>query len=229
MKVLFIIPARGGSKRIPKKNIKSFLGKEIISYPINAALSSRYCSKLVVSTDSEEIMQVANKYGAETPFLRSDKNSDDFATTYDVIDEVCNRTTNIAEFDYICCIYPTAVFVTDVVLDGAFDLVIKNNSDGAVSILEYSHPIQRALCVDQSGNLRSINPEYYDVRSQDLEPTFHDAGQFYIFKLSYAQKEKKLIAGNITPIVIPPARAQDIDTMDDWEMAEIKYKHCFYE
>ncbi len=229
MNVLFIIPARGGSKRIPGKNIKNFLGKEIIAYPIEAALGSKYCSKLIVSTDSEKIRNVALKYGAEVPFFRSEKNSNDFATTFDVIEEVCSKLNEVDDYDYICCIYPTSVFVTDELLNQAFDVIEKENSDGAVSILEYSHPIQRALRIEQSGFVRSITPEYYNSRSQDLETTYHDAGQFYIFRLKEVQKEKKLIVSNSTPIIIHPARAQDIDTQDDWDLAEIKYKYCFYE
>ncbi|WP_165312545.1 pseudaminic acid cytidylyltransferase [Vibrio ziniensis] len=229
MKILFIIPARGGSKRIPKKNIKDFLGREIISYPIEAALSSSYCTKLIVSTDSTEIANVAKKYGAEVPFLRSEKNADDYATTYDVVEEVCHSLDNITEYDYICCIYPTSVFVTNELLDQAISIVENRNLDGAVSVLEYSHPIQRALRIDESGYVKSITPEFYNCRSQDLEPTYHDAGQFYIFRLNLAMKQKKLIAGNIVPIVIKPTHAQDVDTVDDWNMAEIKYKQYFYE
>ncbi|EOX1297755.1 pseudaminic acid cytidylyltransferase [Vibrio cholerae] len=229
MKVLFIIPARGGSKRIPNKNIKMFLGKEIISYPISAALCSKYCSRLIVSTDSEKIRSVAIKYGAEVPFLRSDNNSNDFATTYDVINEVCSKLIDIDDYDYICCIYPTSVFVTDEVLNKAFSIIESKKCGGVVSVLEYSHPIQRALRIESSGYITPINAEFYNTRSQDLEKMYHDAGQFYIFRLNDAQKEKKLIVKNSIPLIIHPARAQDIDNLDDWVLAEIKYKYSCYE
>ncbi|MGY5731110.1 pseudaminic acid cytidylyltransferase [Vibrio chemaguriensis] len=224
MDILFIIPARGGSKRIPKKNIRQFLGKEIISYPIKSALSSAYCSKLIVSTDSKEISEVAIRYGAEVPFLRSEKNSNDFATTYDVIEEVCSSLIDIERYEYICCIYPTSVFVTTKMIDEAIRLAKAEGKSGAVSVLEYSHPIQRALCVDESGNLRSTNPEFYNSRSQDLEKHYHDAGQFYLFNLNSARMEKKLILKESIPIILTSAQAQDIDTEEDWNLAEIKYR-----
>lgn len=226
MKVLVIIPARGGSKRIPGKNIKKFLGNEMISYPIKAALSCEAVSRIIVSTDSSEIKMVAEKFGAEVPFMRSAKTSDDYATTFDVIREVVDNIDNIEDYDFICCLYPTSVFVTDKILDDSFNKISLDSSDGAVSVLEYSHPIQRALKISKSETIESIYPEYYNSRSQDLEPTYHDAGQFYIFKLSNALNEKKLITKNMSPVIIPNSQAQDIDTEDDWTMAEIKYKYC---
>jgi N-acylneuraminate cytidylyltransferase len=222
MKILAIIPARGGSKRIPGKNIKSFLGKEIISYAIKSLLASEYIDSVLVSTDSKSIESVANKYGANVPYLRSAKNSDDFATTYDVIEEVLAE--NKLEYDYICCVYPTSVFVTTEMIDKALEVLMNNSQATSIaSVLEYSHPIQRALKI-QEEVLISLQPECYNQRSQDLEKTYHDAGQFYIFSPGIVTNEKKLISSKCIPFIINPNHAQDIDTQEDWDLAELKYR-----
>jgi pseudaminic acid cytidylyltransferase len=222
MKILAIIPARGGSKRIPGKNIKSFLGKEIISYAIESLLASKYIDSVIVSTDSKSIEVVANKYGASVPFLRSEKNSDDFATTYEVIEEVLAE--NNVNYDYICCVYPTSVFVTTEMIDKALNELMNNGQATSIaSVLEYSHPIQRALKI-QEEVLISLQPECYNQRSQDLDKTYHDAGQFYIFSPVIVKNEKKLITSKCIPFIINPNHAQDIDTQEDWDLAELKYR-----
>lgn len=220
-KVLALIPARGGSKRIPNKNVKLFLGQEIISYPIKALLGANFVDTVLVSTDSEHIKSVALEHGASVPFMRSDENSDDFATTFDVIAEVLERTPDT--YDFVCCLYPTSVFVTSELLNDAIKLLLSNKEATSIaSVLEYSHPIQRAL-TSQSGFLVSNSPNYYNTRSQDLEVNYHDAGQFYIFSVNAVKAEKRLITKNCIPYVINSNHAQDIDTIDDWDLAELKY------
>ncbi|ASP49838.1 pseudaminic acid cytidylyltransferase [Cognaticolwellia beringensis] len=221
-KTLVIIPARGGSKRIPRKNIKQFLSKAIIGYPIEAALNSNVFDRVVVSTDDQEIADVALNFGADIPFLRTTKNSDDFATTYDVIQEVLEQLDEV--YDYVCCIYPTSVFVNAVILKDALDILEKTkDATSIVSVLSYSHPIQRALSLPGK-YLSSISPEFYNTRTQDLETHYHDAGQFYIFKPFFVEHEKKLVTNKAIPYLLPESRAHDIDSIEDWEVSEIKYK-----
>lgn len=224
-KILAVIPARSGSKRIKNKNIKSFLGKEIISYPITELKNSRYIDDIIVSTDSEIIKEIALSYGASVPFMRSKENSDDYSTTYDVVEEVINNLNE--EFDLVCCVYPTSVFVTSSMLDYAVEKILSDPSASSiVSILEYSHPIQRSLAIKE-GYLLSNNPECYNMRSQDLTANYHDAAQFYIVKPDTMMAEKKLITSGCIPFIINSNDAQDIDTIDDWSLAELKYKLRF--
>jgi N-acylneuraminate cytidylyltransferase len=221
--IIAIIPARAGSKRIPNKNIKMFLGKEIVRYPIEALLGVDYIEDIIVSTDSNEIKNIAVNSGASVPFMRSAEKSDDFSTTFDVIEEVMNKCAK--KYDYICCVYPTSAFVTDQMLIEAIDLLFKTpNATSIVSVLEYSHPIQRSL-KNECGFLVSNTPEFYNERSQDLEVNYHDAGQFYVFNTKQALLEKKLITNKCIPYVINPNEAHDIDTIDDWELAELKFKY----
>ncbi|PSU50928.1 pseudaminic acid cytidylyltransferase [Photobacterium frigidiphilum] len=221
-KILAIIPARGGSKRIPQKNIKYFLGQPIISYPINALLSSTRIDTLFVSTDCKNIRSVAEKFGATVPFMRSDKNSDDFATTYEVIEEVLTRCDE--EYDFVCCVYPTSAFVTTEMIDCAVDILKSDDTATSIAgVLEYSHPIQRALRVEGK-YVVSTQPDCYNMRSQDLEKIYHDAGQFYIFSPKAVRQEKKLITKDCIPFIINPNLAHDIDTQEDWDLAELKYQ-----
>lgn len=224
MRNICIIPARGGSKRIPKKNIKNFLGKPIIAYSIDAAINSNLFDEVMVSTDDIEIAEIAKKYGAKVPFMRSVKNSDDFATTFDVIEEVVNCYKELAvEFDNFCCIYPCAPFVTSVILLKTFDHLIENKFDIVFPIIGYSFPIQRALRVDQ-GKVSMIQKKNLNVRSQDLEELFHDAGQFYWGSLHKLMINKKLYNNNTGGFVISELNAQDIDNETDWKLAELKYR-----
>ncbi|MDA3860341.1 MAG: pseudaminic acid cytidylyltransferase [Melioribacteraceae bacterium] len=223
MKRIAIIPARGGSKRIERKNIKPFLGQPIIAYSILSAINSNLFNEVMVSTDDEEIADVAKKYGATIPFFRSMKNADDFATTADVLLEVLqeyiNRGTN---FEFACCIYPTAPFVTKEKLKDAYYMMINNNSNAIVPVVKFSYPIQRAFKISNN-ILEYIWPENINKRSQDLEETYHDAGQFYWFNVNEMFKQKKLSLDNSMSFEISPLEVQDIDNYSDWELAELKY------
>ena len=219
-----IIPARGGSKRIPRKNIKEFLGKPIITYSIKAALDSGLFDEVMVSTDDLEIADIAKKYGAKVPFMRSAKNSDDFATTFDVIEEVINYYKDQAiEFDNLCCLYSCAPFVSPKVLLRAYNQLTKKEFDTVFPIIAYSFPIQRALRVNQ-GKVSMILEANLNIRSQDLEERFHDAGQFYWCNTIEVLKRKKILTPNSGGIIITELEAQDIDTETDWKLAELKYK-----
>lgn len=218
-----IIPARGGSKRIPRKNIKDFLGKPIIAYSIEAALNSKLFEEVMVSTDDEEIGEVSKKYGASVPFLRSEKTSDEFATTADVLAEVINEyKKNGKKFDYLCCLYPTALFVTQQKLKDSLDLLLKTNTDSLIPIVKFSYPIQRALKVVEN-RLEYAWPENAIKRSQDLEPMYHDAGQFYWINISVFLTQQKILTDNSVAYEISDLESQDIDNESDWNMAEIKY------
>jgi len=221
---LAIIPARGGSKRIPRKNIKPFLGKPIIAYSIEAALKSNLFDEIMVSTDDEEIAKTAINYGAEVPFLRSNENANDFAVLADVIEEVVlNYNKQSKSFDTICCILPTAPFVTSNIIKEAYNKLSDNNFDSVFPVLEFSFPIQRSLKIEDE-KVNMVWSENLNARSQDLEPRYHDSGQFYWLKASSFNKDRKLFTNNSGAIVISELQAQDIDTETDWKLAEIKYK-----
>ncbi|SHF90300.1 N-acylneuraminate cytidylyltransferase [Salegentibacter echinorum] len=223
-KNLCIIPARGGSKRIPRKNIKNFLGKPIIAYSITAALESKLFDEVMVSTDDEEIAEVAKKYGAKVPFMRSQKNADDFATTVDVLLEVTQKyEASDQTFDNICCIYPTAPFTTSVKLKEAFHKLQQEDLDSVFPIMAYSYPIQRSLRL-KDDKITFFYPEFEEARSQDLEDAFHDAGQFYFFKTKSLLENKTIFSVKTGGIVINELEAQDIDSKTDWKIAEIKYE-----
>jgi|TARA_B110000090_G_C13276869_1_gene406470 pseudaminic acid cytidylyltransferase len=218
-----IIPARGGSKRIPRKNIKEFLGKPIIAYSIKAAIDSKLFDEVIVSTDDLEIANIAKKYGAKVPFMRSAKNSNDFATTFDVIEEVINNYKNKSiEFDNLCCLYPCAPFVNPDILQRAYNQLIEKVFDSIFPVIAYGFPIQRALRINQ-GKASMIFEENLNVRSQDLEESFHDAGQFYWSNSNKLLLSKKLLTNNTGGIVISELVSQDIDTETDWKLAELKY------
>lgn len=224
MKTLAIITARGGSKRIPKKNIKDFLGKPIIAYSIRAAIDSGIFDEIMVSTDNEEIAEIAKKMGANVPFFRNENTSDDYATTADVISEVLETYSKTnQEFNYACCIYPTAPFINAAKLINAFKLLKDKNCDSVIPITEFSFPILRSLKLSENSTINFNWPEYAFTRSQDLQKAFHDCGQFYFFNVPIFKKTKKLISGNTCGIVMPNSEVQDIDTGEDWKMAEIKY------
>ena len=221
---LCIIPARGGSKRIPRKNIKEFLGKPIIAYSIKAAIDSGLFDEVMVSTDNLEIADIAKKYGAKVPFIRSANNSDDFATTFDVIKEVINYYKDQSiEFDNLCCLYSCAPFVNPKVLLRAYNQLTKKNFDTVFPIIPFSFPIQRALRVNQ-GKVSMILEANLNIRSQDLEKSFHDSGQFYWCNTKQLLISKKLITSNSGGIEISELDAQDIDTDMDWDLAELKYQ-----
>lgn len=224
MKTLAIITARGGSKRIPRKNILDFCGKPIMSYSIDAALGSGVFDKVMVSTEDEEIASVAKEYGAEVPFLRSEKTADDYATTSDVLVEVIEEYEKRGEsFDMIACIYPTAPFIDPGRLKDAVNTLRESKADSLVPVVRFSYPPQRALKVED-GHLKFIYPEHKDSRSQDLMPHYHDAGQFYVFRKDAFMKNREIIAGEVLPMELSEMEVQDIDNMVDWKLAELKYR-----
>jgi len=224
MSKIAIITARGNSKRIPKKNIKSFCGKPIIAYSIQAALDSGIFDTVMVSTDSFEIKSIAEKYGAEVPFMRSSKNSDDYATTADVLLEVINwYEINGKYYDYGCCVYPTAPLITSEKIKEAMETLEEERADSVIPVVRYSFPPQRGMKI-HNGKISSVDPEDFEMRSQDLEPIYHDCGQFYVFKIETFKEKKKLVTDNSVPLVLKEKNVQDIDSIEDWEIAELKYK-----
>ncbi len=224
MRAVAIITARGGSKRIPGKNVKEFCGKPIIAYSIEAALKSGIFDQVMVSTDDEGIAEIARKYGARVPFLRSERTSGDFATTTDVLFEVLDEYEKRGEFFQIgCCIYPTAPFVTAERLREAWEKLLGSDADALIPVVEFSYPVQRAMIV-REGRLIFEQPEYLVTRSQDLEPHYHDAGQFYLFRTEAYRRNGNLLKGTILPLVVSELEVQDIDNQTDWKIAEIKYR-----
>lgn len=221
---LAIITARGGSKRIPGKNIREFCGKPIIAYSIETALKSGCFDEVMVSTDDEEIADIAKKYGAKVPFMRSARASDDFATTADVLLEVASEyqsRNNLLE--YLCCLYPTAPLISVNDIKQAFTLLLNNvNTQTVYPIVKFSFPIQRALEL-QGSKVEFFNAKYISTRSQDLQQAYHDAGQFYWHRVALSMKNQFKIGISNEAIILPEWQVQDIDTEDDWKMAEIKY------
>lgn len=224
MRRLAIITARGGSKRIPKKNIREFCGKPILAYSIEAALESGLFDHVMVSTDSGEIAEIAKKYGAEVPFFRSETTSGDFATTNDVLAEVLAEYEKLGmHFDVACCIYPTAPFVTAEKLKTAVEQLEASDADTLIPVVSFSYPPQRAMVVEKE-RLVFKYPEYLDSRSQDLQPHYHDVGQFYVFRTDRFAVNKKLMVGDILPFIVSELEVQDIDNLTDWKIAEMKYR-----
>lgn len=223
-KKLAIITARGGSKRIPRKNIKEFCGKPILAYSIEAAVTSGIFDTVMVSTDDEEIAEIAKQYGAEVPFYRSAETANDYATTNDVLLEVLAEYEKRGEcFDMAVCIYPTAPFVTAEKLKEAVEKLAESDADTLIPVVAFSYPPQRAMIVEK-GRLVFEYPQYLDSRSQDLVPHYHDVGQFYVFRTEAFKTNRKLMVGNILPLVISELEVQDIDNQTDWEIAEMKYR-----
>jgi len=225
VKRVCIIPARGGSKRIPKKNCKDFLGKPIIAYSIEAALNSNLFDEVMVSTDDDDIAEIALKYGAKVPFIRSQVNSNDYATTFDVIKEVVsfyqnNDTTHVEA----CCLYATAPLVTVQNLHKAFSILDNEKFSTVFPVIRFGFPVQRAVEMIHNQKLKLLYPEHELTRSQDLKPYFHDAGQFYAFNIDDVLKQEKLYTDNSGIFEISELEAQDIDNQIDWQMAELKHK-----
>jgi len=224
-----IITARGGSKRIPGKNIKAFCGKPILAYSIQAALDSQLFETVMVSTDSEEIAELAREYGAEVPFMRSEKTSDDFATTADVLLEVLSEYERRGKiFEVMACIYPTAPFVTAEKLQAAAKYLESGTAGMVLPVIPFSYPPQRGYFI-RNECLEMKWKENYSARSQDLEKLYHDAGQFYFYKVAeYKEKNGKIMEG-IFPMILDEMEVQDIDNETDWKLAELKYRLLFEE
>lgn len=224
MSAVAIITARGGSKRIPRKNIRPFLGKPIISYVIDVALRSSLFDEVMVSTDDAAIAEVARRYGAQVPFMRQPETADDFATTAQVLLEVLNQYKQQGQtFQYACCLYPTAPFVAPSLLQRAFDRLTQLGFDTVYPVQPFSFPIQRSVLL-RDGKVRWFQPEHALTRSQDLEPAYHDAGQFYFFDVQRFQASQRLISDNTGGVVISEMEAHDIDNEADWQVAEFKYR-----
>lgn len=224
MKAIAIITARGGSKRIPRKNVKEFLGKPILCYSIEAALGSGLFEEVMVSTDDEEIASIARAAGAKVPFMRSEKTANDYATTDDVLLEVLEEYEKRGQkFEYMACIYPTAPFVTGEKLDAAMKLIVEKNGEGVMPVVSFSFPPQRGMAI-RNGNLEYCYPENAAKRSQDLETMYHDCGQFYIYDVEKYLACKGDLPNGYIPLEVPELEVQDIDNVSDWILAEMKYK-----
>ena len=223
MSVLALIPARGGSKRIPRKNIKEFCGKPIIEYSIEAALQSGIFDDVMVSTDDREIADIAIAAGASVPFLRDNETANDKATISDVICEVLRKYKELGKsFDYYAIIYATAPMIKAEYLRKGFELLKNSNEGFMLPVVKYSYPPQRSYRINE-GVLEFNSPNAYSIRTQDLEPWYHDCGMFSFAKVeafynTEPKKRKKL------PLILDESVIQDIDTEEDWKMAELKYQ-----
>ncbi|WP_214228846.1 pseudaminic acid cytidylyltransferase [Pedobacter sp. B4-66] len=224
MTKIAIIPARGGSKRIPRKNIKDFLGKPIIAYSIQAAIESKLFDEIMVSTDDEEIASVAVNYGAKVPFLRSNENSNDFAATADVLKEVITYYKKEDKvFEFGCCIYPTASLISSEKLIEAFKIIQDGEFSTVFPVAEFSSPIQRALKVEKE-RISNFFPKHMQTRTQDLEKAYQDCGQFYFFKVESFMKRGFLQGDDTGALFLKDLEYQDIDNEQDWKIAEFKYQ-----
>lgn len=220
-----VIPARGGSKRIPRKNIKSFCGQVIIGYSIKAALDSQCFDQVIVSTDDSEIAEVAKSFGASVPFMRPDKLANDHASTITVVKHA------IEWFDgqglspsEVCCLYATAPFVSVGAIREAYDQMKHTQSDYCFTATSFAFPIQRAIKVTSENRIEMFYPEHLETRSQDFEESYHDAGQFYWGKAEAFKQQKPLFSDSSTPYILPRYLVQDIDTLEDWKRSELMYK-----
>jgi pseudaminic acid cytidylyltransferase len=222
---LCVIPARGGSKRIPRKNIKNFCGKPMIAWSIEAAIKSNCFDRIIVSTDDIEIASISKKYGAEVPFLRPAKLSDDYVVTATVMahaikEEIKNYHTPIE----VCCIYATAPFLESNDLKQGLEILKGNDVEFVFSATRYAFPIQRAFHITPKQKVKMFQPKYLDIRSQDLKEAWHDAAQFYWGHTAAWLDCKPMFSENSMPIVLPRYRVQDIDTLEDWEHAELIFR-----
>lgn len=217
-----VIPARGGSKRIPRKNIKDFCGKPMIAWSIEAALESDCFDKVLVSTDDNDIAEVARSFGAEVPFMRPAELSDDFTGTTPVIAHAINQLEATPEV--VCCIYATAPFIRAEDIRQGNEALQDNDADYAFSVTSYAFPIQRSLKLTANGRIEMFSPEFFETRSQDLEEAYHDAGQFYWGRASAWLQGRQLFSPRSIPVRLPRHRVQDIDTPEDWVRAELMFK-----
>lgn len=222
---LAVIPARGGSKRIPRKNIKLFCGKPMIAWSIEAALQSGCFDQVVVSTDDAEIAEVARQHGADVPFTRPAELSDDYTGTVPVIRHAIEWFTQQGRtVEQVCCLYATAPFVTAQDLNRGMQVLQGDDCDYAFSVTSYAFPIQRAIRINGQGRVEMFNPEHFNTRSQDLEEAFHDAGQFYWGRADAWLQGKQIFSPDALPVLLPRHRVQDIDTPEDWARAEWLFK-----
>ena len=222
---LAIIPARGGSKRIPRKNIKLFCAKPMIAWSIEAALQSGCFDQVIVSTDDQEIAEVARQYGATVPFMRPTELSDDHTSTVPVIQHAIEWVNAQGQpVEQACCMYATAPFVSAEDINRGLEILDATQSDYAFSVTSYAFPIQRAIRLNDEGRVQMFNPEYFNTRSQDLEEAFHDAGQFYWGTADAWLQGRMIFGTGSVPVPLPRHRVQDIDTPEDWVRAEWLFK-----
>ncbi len=222
---LCIIPARGGSKRILRKNVRSFLGKPILAWTVAVALEAGCFEEVMVSTDDDEIAGVASNAGASVPFRRSPETSGDHADTLSVLREVTEQYRRLGrDFDFCCCLYPTAVLTRPENLRQGYDILIGDPELAyVVPVITFGYPIQRGVVVE-SGKLRMLHPDHYNSRSQDLPKTYHDAGQWYWFRTERMRDGLPILGPHSGAVIIPEMDAQDIDNEEDWHLAELKYQ-----
>ncbi len=226
MKPYAIITARGGSKRVPKKNIRDFCGKPIIAYSIEAALESKLFDEVMVSTDSDDIVRIAKEYGAVVPFMRSKNTSNDYADTTDVLNEVIQMYKEYGvTFEEFCCIYPTAPFITPEKLKESYKLLQDNNVFNVIPVVEFSFPPQRGMKLKDNKFIEPIDLKGINSRSQDLAIIYHDCGQFYWMKTEQYLKNSNILNNHTKPYFISELEVQDIDNESDWKLAEIKYRY----
>lgn len=219
-----VIPARGGSKRIPRKNIKDFHGKPIISYSIKAALDSCLFEHVFVSTDDSEIAKIAVKYGAEVPFIRPEELSNDFSSTFSVVKHAVEKIEEESKIENVCCLYATAAFTSAEILKNAYKNFHSSDANFCLALIAYSFPIQRAIKLTKGKRIKMFDTESSEKRSQDLEDAYHDAGQFLWGRSNAFKKDLSIYSENTLPFIMPNNLVRDIDTLEDWLTAEQMYK-----
>jgi N-acylneuraminate cytidylyltransferase len=220
-----VIPARGGSKRIPHKNVRPFCGKPMIAWPIAAARESGCFDHIVVSTDDEEIARIALSHGAEVPFVRPAELSDDYTATRPVVIHAIREAEKLwGHAEFICCIYATSPFMTSTDIRNGLDVLVKSDADFAFAVTTFPYPIQRALKRTAANRVAMFHPEHRLTRSQDLEEAYHDAGQFYWGRTRAFLEDRPTFSDAAIPIVLPRSRVQDIDTLEDWRRAELMFE-----
>ena len=224
-RTLAVIPARGGSKRIPRKNIRLFAGRPILSWPVKAARDSGLFATVMVSTEDDEIAGVAREAGAEVPFLRSAQTADDHTSLLDVLAEVVARYADEGQtFDTVCCILPTAMLISAKALQRGHEMFATGEYDSVFPVAPFPAPVQRALRRDEAGRISMFQPEHYRSRSQDLEPGYYDAGQFYWMSGQSCLDRVPTFGGRAGSFVLDQTEVQDIDTEADWNLAELKHR-----
>jgi pseudaminic acid cytidylyltransferase len=221
MSAIAIIPARGGSKRIPRKNVRSLAGKPAIAYPIDLALNSGIFERVIVSTDDPEIAEISRRYGAEVPFVRNQELSNDFAITVDVIADAAQQVQSENEYvDFICCIYPVTPLLEIIRVKQALNLLESSRLDYVFPAIEFPSPIERAFKKGESGLIEFTYPEFAKTRTQDIEKSFHDAGQFYFGRHEAWIEKRPILNGNSTFIELSKNETLDIDDLEDWKLVE---------
>ena len=224
-----VIPARGGSKRIPMKNIKNFSGKPIIAWSIEVAIKSKLFDRVIVSTDNHEIASIAKQHGADVPFMRPKHLADDYTGTSAVVKDVIqNIHKNGEQVSYVCCIYATAPFVSSKYLIKAYQDLINQNKSYAFSVTTYSFPVKRSFVINQSNVIENLFPDMTLSRSQDLQEVYHDAGQFYWGSADAFLNDLPVFSRHSIPIILPRYLVQDIDTIEDWKQAELMFESYLY-